>query len=87
MPSRVNSGKVRPRFEYVLAIPRVIAAIHRNAGEIDQRPRAFEFREPTWFEPAVYAALERREAAFCISDLHARPTPEVVTNSPSPLPL
>lgn len=40
---------------------------------------AFEFREPTWFVPAVYGALERHGSAFCISDLHGRPTPEVVT--------
>jgi uncharacterized protein YecE (DUF72 family) len=40
---------------------------------------AFEFRESSWFEPAVYAVLERRGAAFCISDLHGRATPEVVT--------
>ena len=40
---------------------------------------AFEFREPTWFDASVYAALERRAATFCISDLHGRATPEVVT--------
>ncbi len=40
---------------------------------------AFEFRETTWFDPSVYAALERRAATFCISDLHGRPTPEIVT--------
>jgi len=43
------------------------------------RPTAFEFREPTWFDPAVYAALEGRGATFCISDLHGRETPEIVT--------
>jgi uncharacterized protein YecE (DUF72 family) len=42
-------------------------------------PAAFEFRESTWFDASVYAALERREATFCISDLHGRPTPEVLT--------
>lgn len=40
---------------------------------------AFEFREATWFDPAVYGALERHGASFCISDLHGKPTPEVVT--------
>lgn len=39
----------------------------------------FEFREPTWFDRAVYEVLERHGASFCISDLHGRATPEVVT--------
>ena len=42
-------------------------------------PVAFEFRQATWFVPGVYDALARRGAAFCISDLHGRATPEIVT--------
>ena len=44
------------------------------------RPRfAFEFRDESWLNPAVYAALAARGVAFCISDLAGRQSPYEVT--------
>ena len=44
------------------------------------RPRfAFEFRDQSWLDPAVYAALARHGAAFCICDLGGRQSPYQVT--------
>jgi len=40
---------------------------------------AFEFRDESWFNPAVYRALESRGAAFCLYDLGGRQPPPVVT--------
>ncbi len=44
------------------------------------RRYAFEFRDESWFDPAVYDALAARRAAFCLYDLAGRQTPEVVTS-------
>ncbi len=43
------------------------------------RRYAFEFRDESWFDPAVYAALQDRGAAFCIYDLAGRQSPHEVT--------
>lgn len=43
------------------------------------RRYAFEFRDESWFDPAVYDALAARGAAFCLYDLAGRHSPEVVT--------
>ena len=40
---------------------------------------AFEFRDPTWFDDAVYELLDRHGAAFCIYDLAGTESPHVVT--------
>lgn len=40
---------------------------------------AFEFRDESWFTPAVYESLARRNAAFCIYDLNRRCSPIEVT--------
>jgi uncharacterized protein YecE (DUF72 family) len=40
---------------------------------------AFEFRHPSWFAPEVYAALERHQAALCISDSEELSTPVQAT--------
>ncbi len=40
---------------------------------------AFEFRDPDWFTPSVYALLEGCKAAFCIYDLDGALSPKVVT--------
>ena len=40
---------------------------------------AFEFRDPSWFDPAVYELLRRFGAAFCIYDLDGRLSPLEVT--------
>ncbi len=43
------------------------------------RRYAFEFRDESWFDPAVYAALQDRGAAFCIYELAERQSPREVT--------
>lgn len=40
---------------------------------------AFEFRDESWFEPAVYEALAAHNAAFCIYHLAGRRSPMRVT--------
>ena len=40
---------------------------------------AFEFRDPTWFTPEVYAILRKRNLGFCVFGLKDLPCPEVVT--------
>jgi len=43
------------------------------------REYAFEFRDPTWHTPEVYALLRRHQAAFCIYDLAGFESPHVLT--------
>lgn len=40
---------------------------------------AFEFRDPSWFNDAIYAILKSHGAAFCIYDLKGRVSPKAVT--------
>jgi uncharacterized protein YecE (DUF72 family) len=40
---------------------------------------AFEFRHPSWFDPAVYDALRQRNAALCVADSEKLKTPVEVT--------
>jgi uncharacterized protein YecE (DUF72 family) len=40
---------------------------------------AFEFRDPSWFDPRAFGALARHGAAFCIYDLAGLTSPPVVT--------
>jgi uncharacterized protein YecE (DUF72 family) len=40
---------------------------------------AFEFRDPSWFDPQVYELLGDYGAAFCIHDMADQPSPKVVT--------
>lgn len=40
---------------------------------------AFEFRDPSWFDPAVYATLAAHNAAFCIYHLNRSLSPREVT--------
>jgi len=42
-------------------------------------PCAFEFRDPSWFNEKVYAALRAADAAFCIYDLDGNLSPKIVT--------
>lgn len=42
---------------------------------------AFEFRDPSWHDDSVYAALERRDVAFCIFDMGGETAPMVETAS------
>jgi uncharacterized protein YecE (DUF72 family) len=39
----------------------------------------FEFRDPTWFHPAVYQALAKHEAAFCLYELAGLRSPIELT--------
>ncbi len=39
----------------------------------------FELRNPTWFDPRVYTALRRHNAAFCIYDLNGAVSPRIIT--------
>ncbi len=40
---------------------------------------AFEFRDPSWFTPAVFDLLSRHRAAFCLYELAGAQTPVEVT--------
>jgi uncharacterized protein YecE (DUF72 family) len=40
---------------------------------------AFEFRHESWFDPAIYAMLERCGAALCVAESDELQTPDVVT--------
>lgn len=40
---------------------------------------AFEFRDPSWFDPRVYAILAKHRAAFCIHDLNRQLSPLEIT--------
>lgn len=40
---------------------------------------AFELRDPSWWQPEVYAVLQRHGAACCIHDLGGRLSPMVLT--------
>ncbi len=44
-----------------------------------RRRVAFELRDPSWFSDAVYRALGRHGAAFCIYELDGRLSPREVT--------
>jgi uncharacterized protein YecE (DUF72 family) len=63
--------------------PRWHANPVRLASFLDQLPSglryAFELRDPSWHDPAVYRVLQERNAAFCVYDLAGFTTPHVVT--------
>ena len=40
---------------------------------------AFEFRDPSWFDDAVYGALKTHNAALCIADSETLTTPTIAT--------
>jgi uncharacterized protein YecE (DUF72 family) len=40
---------------------------------------AFEFRDPSWYRPEVYEALNGHQAAFCIHELAGHLSPKEVT--------
>jgi uncharacterized protein YecE (DUF72 family) len=42
--------------------------------------RAFEFRDPSWFCPEVYALLAKHGAALCIASARDRPCPREITS-------
>ena len=40
---------------------------------------AFEFRDPTWFNKAIYEVLSEYKAAFCMYTISGKPSPRQVT--------
>ncbi|MCI0382289.1 MAG: DUF72 domain-containing protein [Chlamydiae bacterium] len=40
---------------------------------------SFEFRNPTWFNDAIYRILSDHNVAFCIYDLEGKTTPKIIT--------
>jgi uncharacterized protein YecE (DUF72 family) len=40
---------------------------------------AFEFRDPSWFDPRTYDVLSSHEAAFCMYDLKGETSPKELT--------
>lgn len=65
--------------------PRMIADRERLARALKLLPAdkraAFEFRHPSWYDPAVFALLAEHDAALCISDHHDAPAPWETTAS------
>ncbi len=43
------------------------------------RRYAFEFRDPSWLEPAVFEVLAKHNAALCIYNFNRRTTPREIT--------
>jgi uncharacterized protein YecE (DUF72 family) len=39
----------------------------------------FEFRNHSWYQPAVYSLLEQKNAAFCLYELAGHQSPEIIT--------
>ncbi len=58
-------------------------AMQRNDGRLAHflsvlppgRRYTFEFRHPSWYDPAVLDLLARHDASLCISDHHHAPAP------------
>lgn len=50
----------------------------REAAPLGMR-LAFEFRHPSWFEPAIYRLLEDHQAALCVAESDELQTPDVPT--------
>jgi uncharacterized protein YecE (DUF72 family) len=56
---------------------------HRNVERLEpfvarlpaRRDHAIEFRDPSWYDPAVYAVLERGGAALCLHDMPGSGSP------------
>jgi uncharacterized protein YecE (DUF72 family) len=57
--------------------PERLAAFLRNLPT--HRECVFEFRDPSWHNPQVYALLRRHNAAFCIYDLAGFEAPHALT--------
>jgi len=57
----------------------------RLAGFLDALPtgfrHAFEFRHPSWYEPAIFDLLREHDAALVLSDHHHAPAPWEATAS------
>ncbi len=44
-----------------------------------RRQYAFEFRDPSWNQEAVYAILQRHNAAYCMNEIAGYRSPELLT--------
>lgn len=60
---KINTGRLEA---FLKALPR-------------RRKYAFEFRDPSWFDPAVYALLEKYRCAFCIYEIAGQLSPRQLT--------
>jgi uncharacterized protein YecE (DUF72 family) len=65
-----------------LDLPRLEAFHGLLAGRV---PAAFEFRHPSWQEPAVAELLRAHGAALCVADVDDEPAPALVATGPSPI--
>ncbi len=63
--------------------PNLKADAELLAGFLDQIPEgyrcAFEFRHPSWLDPAIYALLEGKQAALCQAESDDFVVPRVIT--------
>jgi uncharacterized protein YecE (DUF72 family) len=66
-----------PNFQ--LDVPRLARFLDLLASRV---PAAFEFRHPSWREPAVVDLLRARGAALCAADVDGEPAPELVATAP-----
>jgi uncharacterized protein YecE (DUF72 family) len=64
--------------------PRFLADRERLGAFLSSLPRerryTFEFRHPSWFEPAILDVLRDHDVALCIGDHAAAPSPWEVTS-------
>ncbi|MFQ5663052.1 MAG: DUF72 domain-containing protein [Terriglobia bacterium] len=66
-----DAGRLK---EFLQSLPKK----HGSASLTPSR-YAFEFRDPAWFHPEVYALLEKHNAAFCVFDLGGQASPRLAT--------
>jgi len=59
--------------------PRLEAFLELLGGRV---PAAFEFRHPSWQEPAVAELLRARGAALCVADTDEGPAPDLIATAP-----
>ena len=63
--------------------PRWSCDVERLGAFLESLPSihryTFEFRDPTWHDPAVYHTLRRYNAAFCMYELDAFESPHELT--------
>jgi uncharacterized protein YecE (DUF72 family) len=62
-----------------LDLPRLEAFLELLGGRV---PAAFEFRHPSWQEPAVAELLRAHGAALCVADVDEEPAPELAVTAP-----
>ena len=65
-----------------LDLPRLEAFLDFLARDAVSSPVAFEFRNPTWHDEAVYSALRARGCALCQADTDEEPLAALVPTAP-----